>query len=265
MGNHFEYWNSFVLNWVLNPIGPDNLYNTEQDPKTGIIDLSKDYVPEPWWGNCGNNDTPLYSVCLNLNPGKGDPGLQTRSNRSLVAIKQYPDVFQLLPATDNWHATKRAQPIGDALRAEKNIPAGPLKNHLSVELIPWHTEHATGSLGYWSYVKNNIEDVYNHSFMFAAEEAERIEGPLKKTVIMRFSESAANRIFKLFNQRLLVSPPSSTQMSGLSNPNVHATVFKFHNEPNLSGHRFVAIWRSKGFGLNNFPDQESMKDIIRQL
>lgn len=265
MNNHYEYWNSFVLKWVLCPIGPDNLYNTEPDPNTGLKDYSKDYIPEPWWGNCGKDDTPLYSVCLNLNPGKGDPELQTRKNKPLVSIDRYPDVFNLLPATHNWHASKRAKPIGNALRAIKGIPAGDLSHHLSVELIPWHTEHASDALGYWSFVKNNVDSIFDHSFMFAADEAKRISGPLKNTVLMRFSESAANRIFKLFEDRGLICSPMMKHVASLSNPNVHATLFTFPNNPRLSEHRFVAIWRSKGFGLNNFPDNESMEEIIRQL
>lgn len=202
---------------------------------------------------------------MNLNPGKGDAKLQTRSNAELMGISRYQDVFGLLPDTHNWHSVRRAKPIGKALEAVHGTPAGSIENHLSVELIPWHTEHASNALGFWDYIASNVSDVFEHAFLFAAQESERIVGPLKKTIILRFSEDAAMKVFGLFESQSLICAPEISRITGLSKENVHASIFTFPSMSSLTEHKFVAIWRSKGFGLNNFPKLDNMIELFHRI
>ena len=255
MIDYYSYWNTFVLDWIKSPYGPENLLNTAlkdgEDP-----DYSKYYVPEPWWGNDGTD--PLYSVCVNLNPGKGDSKLHTISNAKLKGITEYKDLFLILPDTHNWHQNRRAAPIGNALRAVHNLPAGDIKNHLSIELIPWHTEHATQELRYWDYVLENLESIYRYSILFAYEKSHQIEGPLKSKVILRFSGACADKLFKELKRKRLIGEYRERTLN-LESSNTHVQVYTIDS---LSDCEFIAIWRSSGYGLNNFPCAEDMKEII---
>ena len=262
MIKHINYWNSFVLNWVSSPSGPSNVYNS------GYGDLSSQYVPEPWWGVGYDESNPsvLYSVCMNLNPGEADPALQTlNGNPAIKGIKQYSDLFSMLPKTSNWHYKKRALPIGNALKTISGIPAGSLDHHLSVELIPWHTKHATNQYGFWNYVSANTKDVFDHSFLFAADSSRYVTGKLNKVVLLRFSEASALQLFDLFNLSGLACKPVVNPITGFSNPNVHATEFTFPSTQTIADIRFVAIWRSKGFRLNDFPADSDMNEIISKI
>ncbi len=249
MNNNYQYWSDYVLSWIKSPFGPGYLLNTYP------TDLSRDYVPEPYWGNIGV--APLYSVCINLNPGKGEEN-QTLSNKSLKSIKRYQDLFSLLPKTNKWHSDKRAAPIGNAIKAVFGLPAGNIDNHLSIELIPWHTEHATPELGYWNYVSDNLKDIFEHSILFAYEESKRAIGPLNSKVILRFSGNSAEKLFKLFQKEKLISCYSKSVIP-MSNPNTH--VLRFIINP-YQDCEFIAVWRSKGHGLNNFPSSSEMNELF---
>ena len=251
---YYSYWNQFVQDWVNGvKLGPRGLLNSDQPG-----DLSRRYIPEPWWGNDGRK--PLYSVCLNLNPGQGDPHLQRRCKILSSGYHQYSDLFNILSATDRWHNNKRALPIRRALRIPLSHPTKAIENHLSIELIPWHTKNATSKMGYRKYIASHIIEIFNYSFSFAAVESAKIKGKLNSTVIFRFSGETAEWLFDLFKKNQLLDDYTSYSLDEqLTNPNVHARLFR---TPQFPDNKFVAIWRSKGYGLNNFPGEASMIEIL---
>ena len=232
-----------------------NSFQPNQSP-----DYSDNYVPEPWWGNDGENEHPLYSVCVNLNPGKAQSPLQTRKNPGVIGIKDYTDLFAVLHETNRWHNDKRALPIRKALMGMPDIPSRAIDNHLSIELIPWHTEHADSKHGYWVYISQPavVKAVFDHTFCFASTESGRVIGPLKDTVLLRFSGEVALRLFSLFKKEGFLLDYEVYSLK-VSNPNVHAWVF---TSSTFAGKYFISIWRSRGYGLNNFPREKDMKQVI---
>ena len=82
-GGYYDYWDQFVKNWINDVYTkPDGLFNSVHSDQSP--DYSGFYVPEPWWGNDGENEEPLYSVCINLNPGEAQSPLQTRKNPGVI-------------------------------------------------------------------------------------------------------------------------------------------------------------------------------------
>ena len=104
---------------------------------------SSDYIPEPWWGN-HNIDIPLHSVIINFNSKQGEV-IQLR-NAVPYKNSYATDIVDsgYLSQTAKWHESKRAKPILEALKRIGVLPSNYtpyLTNHLSVKLIPWHTEN----------------------------------------------------------------------------------------------------------------------------
>ena len=133
------------------------LLNTLGSP----LDLSSDYVPEPWWGNDGTG--VLHSVVINLNPGSGKDGQLWRSVSGIPAYADLVNGYRL-KETINWHFTERAFPMLSALYYLNKIPLSGLDfsnnlnaaSHFSMELIPWHTGSAARQYGYDAYIRDNL-------------------------------------------------------------------------------------------------------------
>lgn len=252
-----NHWTQFVRMWLANsPKATTNMINT-QNPRTN----SSDYLPEPWWGNDGND--PLDSVCVNLNPGKGDI-IQLRSSVSGLPMYNPAALASHLPLTDAWHRDKRALPIAKALRACGCSASGTNSGNLDIELVPWHSEHATPAYGFDVYVKTAAPDIFKWGLSFASDESRRICNPvLKNTVLMRFSASNADRLFNAFYQSHTIQHPvQKSPVYLLPNQNTCWCIYTLSEFPDI---RFVCIWRKKGFGLNNFPSEADMIAIFQEL
>ena len=254
-----NYWSNYVNNWLSGSQAPAPTMKNTLNPMT----MSSDYIPEPWWGNDGVQ--PLDSVCVNLNPGKGDD-LQMRRNISKLKIPRYApsSLASHLPLTDAWHREKRAFPIAKALRACGYSASGTNDGNLDIELIPWHSEHATNAYGFFRYVDNNAVDIFKWGLSFAAEESKRITNPLlKNTVLLRFSASNADRVFKSFYKaRAISAPVIKSPINCLPNNNTCWCIYTISQIPDI---RFVCIWRKRWYGLNNFPSDADMYSIFQRL
>ena len=225
------------------------------NPKTD----SSDYLPEPWWGNDGVD--PLDSVCVNLNPGKGE-ACQMRCNFATLSSYDPTSLALTLSKTDKWHREKRADPIAKALRSI-GIPAkGGNSGNLDIELVPWHSAHATYVYGFYGYIKNNAQDIFDWGLSFAADESRRItNNKLKNTVILRMSAKNAEFLFRQFKNCGAIQSFSQSQAYNVCQ-NAHWKEYKLNV---FSGFRFVCIWRSKGWNLNDFPSDAVMSCIFSQL
>ena len=272
---NYNYWNDFINHWVHSPanliniVPPinNNFLNWEHpniQPLLNDPGVSFEFLPEPWWGNNGTHE--LQSVVLNFNPGKGGGwhhhlNSMNTLNNILYSDFIYSELTTLtpnLPKTSRWHLTKRAQPIFKALSANGIVSNNfTLLNHLSVELIPWHTENINML---HTYVSRNLNPIFNNSFVFAANESKRIANKiLKNKVIVRMSQ---NFILPILN---------SIQNQGISNfrilgnhgyYNDNFAVMKFHFSK-IEDVEFICIWGR--YSRNDFPNAHNLNLIFNNL
>ena len=260
----YNYWENFIKNWSAQKVSqgwtdPDNmpLYNNP-DKK----DLTSLYIPEPWWGNDGTK--PLHSVVINFNPGEGGPcqerGVIPYNGSYANDIVNNPNV---LPCTRKWHANKRAKPILDALYNLGYIKVGyGLENHLSIELLPWHTANAQDK-AYTQYQQMNINMVFEKVICFAANESRRIANKkLKNVVIMRMNGGRAKSVFEEMRKRIPNFQYKSQTLHVTPCGNGKYMEFQIHSH-GLNDIRFICIWGPRS--RNNFPPKSALEDILRLI
>ena len=259
MNNYYSYWEDFVAQWRGGkmPVGwtdPDllPLYNTP-----GKKDYSSSYIPEPWWGNDGTQ--PLHSVVINFNPGTGGTcQMRQAFPCNLSYSKDVVGNTSVLPATRDWHQTRRAMRVLNTLYRLKciNKPYG-LENHLSVELVPWHTQSANND--YINYLKQNIQAVYENSICFAANEARRIGNhKLHGVVICRLSGGNTQLLLDELNRigiKSSIAGPYTT-----ASGNGKYVKFQISTLPDI---KFVSIWGSNS--RNDFPSNADMNKIFKNI
>ena len=259
---YYQYWENLIKTWC-DPIAFNKtskqicgwtnpclipLYNNPLKK-----DFSSDYIPEPWWGNDGSS--PLHSVVVNFNPGEGGSCQKRGSIKGYSYSKDVVGNQGILQETRKWHKSKRAMRVLNTL-CRLNYIAKPygLENHLSVELIPWHTKGLSSE--YFTYLSQNIQRVYDHSICFAAHEASRIvNDKLHSVVIVRINDiNARNLLFELsqINIKSIIKIPTTITTSG----NAKYMEFQLTTLPDT---RFICIW---GKYRNDFPPNIDMDKIF---
>ena len=260
---NYNTWESCIADWYAgSPMG------TWTDPNTipllnniALGSNSCDYIPEPWWGNHDMN-IPLHSVVINFNPGRGED-IQLRNTVPYKGsyAKDIVD-SSWLPKTAKWHKNRRALPILNALKRMGVLPTNyipSLDNHLSVELIPWHTENIQRASGFHDYLKANILNVYEYAICFAAHESKRIANEkLRNVVILRLSETNTNKLLKLLDGIGFSSIASPIQT--VPGTKSHCLEFTINRLPGI---RFFSIWGSAA--RNNFPKGSDMDYILENF
>lgn len=257
----YEAWEQFINDWyngaTVASWSDPNLIPLVNNPMTNSRSI--DYIPEPWWGNHENN-VPLHSVVVNFNPGQGD-NFQHRSRIPFRGSYAHDIVDgNVLPLTEKWHALLRAKPIHSALSIIN--PTGckglSLKNHLSVELIPWHTRAITGC-GFDDYLKQNARQIMEYSLMFAANESKRIANDkLRNVVILKMSKVNTDKLlcvlasagYNYVSSFVKTVPDSSS----------HSYEFSIDCIPSV---RFVSIWGEHA--MNKFPNKSDLKYILEKF
>ena len=258
---NYNYWNGFVIDWTKGyqtAIGgwsdPNNILFNDSAKK----DPSSDFIPEPWWGNDGSS--PLHSVIINFNPGKGED-IQRKGNLPVISSYANDVVLSgLLPKTDCWHCKHRALPILNSLK-RLGCMSGPVSTHdsLSIELIPWHTKGVDSA--YWDYVNQNASIIFDSVIRFAANESLRItNNKLKSVVLLKMNETNILRLLRLFRKQASVEysikKPKKTTASG----NACYLEFAFDALPN---NRFVALWGKQT--RNNLPNPKDLDEILTAI
>lgn len=233
--SHYKYWDDYVSRWFM-------------------CDASCcSYLPEPWWGWSPLSGKPLYSVVINLNPGKGGT-CQTRGSLStILKNRAYSEAMHsgILPRhlhqTHAWHTSHRAKSILSRLPDLYINDKDYISHHLSIELSPLHS--AT-SLEVEGYVAANIEDVVAHSLRFASDASRHTTGTLRGIVIVRCT---ASRFLNMFSSHGAVScsPDQDTAES--------PCWFRF-DLPGFEDVKFVCVW-----GARNNLAQKSMEKIINTI
>ena len=256
----YNTWESCIADW-----DAGRSMGTWTDPNTipllnniALGTKSSDYIPEPWWGN-HDMDIPLHSVVINFNPASGKD-IQLRNNVPYKGSYATDIVDSgYLPKTAQWHKNRRALPILNALKRIGVLPTNyipSLENHLSVELIPWHTVNIQRASGFRNYLNANILNVYEYAICFAAYESKRIKNDkLKNRVILKLSGSKTAMILNLLNgigYSSIASPKRTV-------PGTKSHCLEFTID-RLPGIRFFSIWGSTS--RNNFPVGKDMDYIL---
>ncbi len=250
----YNYWNQFINDWFK---GCTNFPGWKAPNGT----LSADYIPEPWWGNDGTK--PLHSVVINFNPGQGGC-CQLRSNLINYYKGSYANDFvnntKMQPNpkcwpnnTREWHCKKRAIPVLQHLGLNNSLIN--IESHLSIELIPWHSNNIAGN-DYRNYLKQNIKAIYKNSICFAAHEAARIQNPkLNNVVLLKMSGGFTQSLLDLLKK---ANCCNYNILKAVSLGNAAFMEFTLSTLPDTT---FVSIWGR--YSRNNFPEQ--MKTIISQI
>lgn len=272
---HYEYWDKFVNEWKnqswanINRLGWETptFYGNDIVNNPGIC--TTEFLPEPWWGNNGMH--PLHSVVINFNPGNAG-NIQQLSNpssgiskiglyndfinenaKTYIAGKLSPtcQVFPYLQKSNNWHFVKRARKMFDALKnLGTSYPNFNLHNHLSIELIPWHSKSVNSE--FYKYVAHNRIAIFEHCIKFAAEAASCICNPiLNGVVIVRISSDSFKKClggiggFNYVQQEQVVNK-------------TNYCVFEFRDIPCKT--KFVCIWGNSC--QNGFPSSKTLSQIF---
>lgn len=282
MQHCYQYWDNFINDWYCfmkhggNTIADWNrsshqshwqypccVYNTI---KKG--DKSIKYLPEPWWGYSGSPTDELHSVVINYNPGEGGNVQQYDELPTPMFYRQFINQqanFYLNKdtrawKTNEWHDSHRAQPIFNALKALGVCTTGSLnlKNHLSIELVPWHTKK-------WVFVSQyahlNVTSIFEHSIMFAAKASRHIANSrLKNRVIVRISYSVFMELFgNTYNIQTSTMP---TDIAPTGAKLAHSKYAKLNIlNQGIDDVEFLLIWQPKARS-NNLPSFTELKEII---
>lgn len=286
----YKHWNDFVNAWKRLPVAqysdfsPINQltqmfgwYNPNRESLMNSNkpdDYSFHYLPEPWWGNDGNY--PLNSVVINYNPGWAEsykhfsfPEIQNFyhcSDYSTFVHNQVTGLKDDFPRTNNWHLMHRAQIVFNTLEriGVKLNGDNQLINHLSIELIPWHT---TNIRKIENYINRNLKQVYTNSLVFAAEQSRRIQNSkLRNKVIVRLGGTTTINFLKkiqaegIANYQILNIPAYTPFPPAVTTGDGGYLKFVLKTIPDVE---FISIWGRKS--RNKFPSDADMDWIFMNI
>jgi len=277
----YKYWNNFVDNWrafppmeYINPtplppyhsiLGWTNPNLTLLMNSTTVADYSLKYLPEPWWGNDGTHI--LNSVVVNYNPG-GASWIQAFNNSAgLFGFRDYQSfadseatgATNLFAGTNRWHRGRRATRIFNTLNKIGILLNGhdKLQNHLSIELIPWHTP-SSSAIG--PYINTNLQAIFDHCINFSANESLRIQNTkLNNKVILRLNGNMTINLLNNFVNHGLCTYRTINPIGYTPSRNGGFFKFKINSILNVE---FISIWGKRG---NDFPSKVDMDWIFKNI
>lgn len=290
LDDYYRYWDEFFKVWRHNDITaikclgwtePDFIGGTSKPPKNKngqdkiavkTIDIiTHKLFPEPWWGysDCAE---ALQSVVVNLNPGKGgNDQLRDQfsrynsyrcfiSDRVLNYLTEPAITKNWLWATSNWHYKNRAKCLFDII---PDIPWNEkfLNNHLSIELIPWHSPNFNKDVVV--YAKKNLSSIIKYSIAFAVEASKIIKNEvLQNVVIFRCSLNRLKSIFDDSSDYQIIEGYDKQSCF----ENARCVIFNIKDQKNniilFPKVKLVAIWQPRQTSMNNFPYSADMKRIF---
>ena len=299
LNDHYHYWDRFYEAWRHNDINAlKGMGWSEPNFDGSNNNKTIHYLPEPWWGYSGDT-VGLNSVIVNFNPGPAGHDQERQKFHCRWPYSRYvreqvldsdngiqnPDILK----TNKWHSEHRANRIREALESYVDQSKFNLKNHLSIELIPWHSRSSKDIV---NYCAKNRTTIFEHSIKFAAEASKHIDNAiLKNVVLMRMSSSFLKQILGgigglnyLLEEHAICSNNanqntnatkhaiSSTDnnacleiksikdLSPIDSINAYYCIFEFLTIP---GVKFVCIWGPKT--RNKFPNKKCLTEIIKQI
>ena len=152
-----------------------------------------------------------------------------------------------LPETHAWHSNLRAKSILYRLPGLDISDKDYISHHISIELSPLHsvTSQEAGS-----YVATNLDDVLEHSLLFAAEASRLVEGPLHGVVIVRCS---ARRFLKMFRNCGITTRRHEQDCR-------KSPYWCRFDAPGFEDENFVCVWGAR----NNLP-KNNIEGIINTI
>lgn len=278
VGYYYDYWDDFFKEWKKGK-SHGNVSNADKikgwsNPDSNecslfnnidTSDKASEYVPEPWWGNDGT--APLHSVVINLNPGQGG---EEQLLSAVFGFSTYADLVNSnhLKETINWHFTERASPLFAALDKisltdvwSRNLN---VSNHLSIELIPWHTKQASGigyAKQYNAYIKQNLREIFDYCISFAAVASRNIaNNKLKNTVIIRASYRRIEPLLLKLKKAEITGYKEMPKVLTLNGSNSKYQVFELNAFKDI---KFVCVWDPKR--RNKLPCVPDLQSIITNI
>jgi len=281
---NYNYWNDFIDKWK--KMSPSQFTSTSQNfykqfgwtnPNMipllnfGIQDYSLKYLPEPWWGNSGSNII-LNSVVVNFNPGQAECIKLHNFSHNLYGFNDFMSFVNseslglttFFPNTNRWHKRNRSTRVFNTLKRLKTNLNGheDLQNHLSIELIPWHTTNVR-KIGL--YIKGNLNAIFDNSLSFAADQSRRIQNSLlNRKVIVRMSGNVTldllNQLGTINIQSNIIIPQDYTKNHLLNGIGGYMK-FKFNKFQDVD---FICIWGTGRTG-NDFPPNQDMDWIFQNI
>lgn len=309
---YYDYWNVVVKTWCkliqghltsilpVTPVAICGWTNPNDIPlfNSGPVasaDYSMLYIPEPWWGHAGDGEKyELHSVVINFNPGRASTIQHHHSSNTLFGIPDYQKFVQNevdnysvsrpthFPGTNDWHYTHRALPIFNSLVAcgalhrftVSGLPSLNLQNHLSIELIPWHTpgvgkvKGASGSI--FDYINANLAQTFLNTILFAGSRSRCIKNSvLNDVVILRIGITYTRSLLTKLKRHGMISGYFEITDNTLEPkfPAGNGAFLKFTvDHPDLHDIEFISICRPKRDSKqNDFPDPFQMDWIFNNI
>lgn len=290
LDDFYRYWDKFYEAWRHNDMNtikclgwsePDFIGSTSKPPKKKNVQdkiavktndiITHEFLPEPWWGYSDCTES-LHSVVVNFNPGKGGKD-QFRnqfikynsyrrfiSDRVLNYLTEPTITKNWLWATSNWHYKNRAKCLFDIT---PDIPWNEkfLNNHLSIELIPWHSPNFNQDVV--GYAKKNLSSIIKYSIAFAVEASKIIKNEvLQNVVIFRCSLNRLKSIFDGSSDYEIIEGYNQQNCF----ENARCVFFKIRDKKSnmilFQKNKLVAIWQPYHTSMNNFPYSADMKRIF---
>lgn len=284
---YYAFWDDFVKEWCLYIASGNSLsnnpwnntintlsnltkwhypnFNNHISPKTPF-DPTIQYIPEPWGGNDGTH--PLQSVVINYNPGKGLPKQVGVSAPNFTTYHNAE--INKGPKEKNYNYKNRAKPIYDVLKILGVDLNGcdKLENHLSVELIPWHSKGFTKEV--LIYAQQNLNAIIEHSIKFAVEASKNIcNDKLNRVVLFRISLSRLIEIFDKtknpYNTECEIVTCSKRNFNFLENANFAEFKILRNGCDLFPDVRLISIWQPHRTSMNNFPYSADMLKIFGNI
>lgn len=286
--DYYRYWDKFVYEWSrshqmgkcstrINGWSAPNTIENSDNLNDGTIQ----YLPEPWWGNDGTHE--LSSIIINYNPYSGGDDQKFNSveqsfkkfnyrnfiknNVSFYIKSRYNNSNKIgaptpfLETTCDWHYKNRCKPIIDTLNILGNNVSYNLRNHLSIELIPWHSKGVNKDVT--AYAHTNADMIFNHCIKFAAEASRCIHPDyLRRIVFVRIPHDKFVHIFKKFQIEILIEKANTINGDILDYS--HISVIRF-SDRFIDDVKFILIWMPDRFSSNNFPHCLDLIKIMKHI
>lgn len=289
----YNFWNQFVNDWLTlpanelaNPIPapPFNHFMGWLNPNSVHLmnsnvpgDFSLQYIPEPWWGNSGNE--PLHCVFLNHNPFSG--GLIQTQAAVAALMLQHPQIqcyqelvhsqviqFDNEPAdppvfngTCKWHFNHRASQIVAGLNIIENLGINEpqVSSLLSIELIPWHTNNF-GNIEF-NYFLNNLNVTFLNTFLFAANESRRIDNEtLINKPLIRTTRTRIIPVLDLLQENELITGYFISPVHNVPEFNYSWDWFRLSH----SDFEDITFVRIQAYG-NDLPGYPGTQDFLQRI
>lgn len=250
------YWNQWHLKWF-NSLQDKNAADISEwtipQDKGGNECLTKEYFPEPYWGNIKSNS--LKAIFLNINPGLGGPEQNFINSNNPVVKNHYTKnnctysntVLELSNDKSNRTTKWMYKHRINWLNSFQKDAAFDISNTILCDLIPWHTKSKSGIADY-TKKEEHQRLILDQVILPLARIAKTIEGDFANSIIVRSS-----LLLDILNSSKLVAEliSESREFVILKKGNSFSKMNSFLTEVEIIGTRFLIFSGGASMALPN--------------